>query len=44
MWPFLAPFLLINQRSGKGALLETPVEFRVEPRPLRVLVPSAESG
>jgi diacylglycerol kinase family enzyme len=25
-------------------VLETPVEFRVEPRALRVLVPAAQSG
>ena len=30
--------------DGEPDLLETPVEFRVEPRTLRVLVPPAESG
>jgi len=30
--------------DGEPDVLETPVEFRVEPRALRVLVPPAESG
>jgi hypothetical protein len=30
--------------DGEPDVLETPVEFRVEPRALRVLVPPAEGG
>jgi len=30
--------------DGEPDLLETPVEFRVEPRALRVLVPPSQSG
>jgi len=30
--------------DGEPDVLETPLEFRVEPRALRVLVPKAQSG
>jgi hypothetical protein len=30
--------------DGEPDVLETPVEFRIEPRALRVVVPATESG
>jgi diacylglycerol kinase family enzyme len=42
MWPSLTSLEAVI--DGEPEVLETPVEFRVEPGALRVLVPPPESG